>query len=295
MKTREYFTAGMGESNVRIYSEKRFIKTTQPGFNEEYFEWIDLLEAVVSASNQFTMIELGAGFGRWLVNAAAALGLVKGPSYLLIGVEAEPTHFKWMQKHIQDNTIKETDCKLINAAVSDTDGFVKFYVGKPSECYGQHIVHSHARSLLHRILKRIKPVALKKILDLKTRAPATELEIKEVRSLSLNTLLQPLTFIDLMDLDVGGSELVILESAEGQLNEKVKRIHIETHSTGIESGLRRLFKRLGWRNIFDYPCMSKSPTPWGIIEFQGGVQSWINLLKNSEKERLKEKAPRKGS
>ena len=38
-----------------------------PKLNEEYFEWIDLLTAVDEAHlrNHFTMIELGAGHGRW--------------------------------------------------------------------------------------------------------------------------------------------------------------------------------------------------------------------------------------
>jgi len=42
----------------------RFVTTTLPGFDEEYFEWVDLLEAVVEARDRFTMIELGAGYGR---------------------------------------------------------------------------------------------------------------------------------------------------------------------------------------------------------------------------------------
>jgi len=44
-----------------------------PRPNEEYIEWIDVLEAVSNARDRFTMVELGAGWGRWLVNAAAAL------------------------------------------------------------------------------------------------------------------------------------------------------------------------------------------------------------------------------
>ena len=36
-----------------------------PPLDEEYFEWIDLLESVVAAEGSYTMIELGAGYGRW--------------------------------------------------------------------------------------------------------------------------------------------------------------------------------------------------------------------------------------
>src|SRR5260370_35145422 len=44
-----------------------------PAFDEEYFEWIDLLESVVAASGSYTMIDLGAGYGRWGVRAAPSL------------------------------------------------------------------------------------------------------------------------------------------------------------------------------------------------------------------------------
>jgi len=37
-------------------------KRTYPPFDEEYFEWIDLLESVVQAQGTYTIVELGAGF-----------------------------------------------------------------------------------------------------------------------------------------------------------------------------------------------------------------------------------------
>jgi hypothetical protein len=42
-----------------------------PPFDEEYFEWIDLLEAVRSARGRFTMLERGAGFGRWTAKSSS--------------------------------------------------------------------------------------------------------------------------------------------------------------------------------------------------------------------------------
>jgi hypothetical protein len=71
------------------------VQTEYPAFPEEYLEWIDLLEAVANAQGKFTMIELGAGYGRWLVNAAVTLRQRK-PTIVpfLIGAEAEPTHFQ---------------------------------------------------------------------------------------------------------------------------------------------------------------------------------------------------------
>ena len=43
-----------------------------PTPSEDYFEWIDLLEAVAAAEDRFTMLDLGAGFGRWGIRGALA-------------------------------------------------------------------------------------------------------------------------------------------------------------------------------------------------------------------------------
>src|SRR4051794_1481598 len=42
-----------------------------PAFSEEYFEWIDFLAAATTARKRFVMMELGAGYGRWLMRGAA--------------------------------------------------------------------------------------------------------------------------------------------------------------------------------------------------------------------------------
>ncbi|UOD35541.1 hypothetical protein DSN97_04245 [Deferribacteraceae bacterium V6Fe1] len=45
-------------------------------FDKEYFEWIDLLEAVYDANNKvFTMLELGTEYGTWPLNDARACNL----------------------------------------------------------------------------------------------------------------------------------------------------------------------------------------------------------------------------
>ena len=43
-----------------------------PAVDEDYFEWIDVLQSVRDARNKYTMIELGACYGPWAVRAALA-------------------------------------------------------------------------------------------------------------------------------------------------------------------------------------------------------------------------------
>jgi FkbM family methyltransferase len=251
-----YFITDKPES----FSERRHIVTDFPPFsNEEYFEWIDLLEVVTSAKGQFRMIELGAGYGRWLANAVAALRQVNNLPYELIGVEAEPTHFKWLKEHLEINNVDLPRCQLIQAAVSGHDGNDWFYVGRADEWYGQAIASSPSS------------------LAGKLRALFRKTRVQKVESVSLNTLLRPLTgHVDLIDLDVQGAEFDVLEKAAEEIAAKVKRVHIGTHGSKMESGLRNLFNALKWEQLNDYPCGRRCQTPWGTISFQDGVQTYIN-------------------
>ena len=230
-------TKGLYYSDNHINS--RAIISKYPPFDEEYYEWVDTLESVCLAKNSYVMIELGAGWGRWLSRAFAALRRIyPDMPCTVIGVEAEPTHFKWMQEHCRYNNI---DCAtLINAAVNDEDGDVGFHFGKPSEWYGQCIGGDNT-----------------------------------VKGISLKSILVGMEHVDLMDLDVQNFEAKILKSAKDYLF-IVKRIHIGTHSVEVEQELKDLFNGLGWECVRDYTLMATHETEHGVAEFNDGVQTWIN-------------------
>lgn len=248
-------------------SRPRFLKTDYPPFEEkppqfspgpeaefewidqpyEYLEWIDVLDSVARAKEHFTMIELGAGWGRWIANAAAALQLSNPLPYTLIAAEPEPTHFQWMKEHLRNNDVDLACCHLIEAAVADKEGTIGFYTGTtswggPADWYGQAIGGPTL----------VKSVTLKSILDSVARP------------------------VDLLDMDVQGAEWMVLEAAAAALDEKVRRVHTATHSQEIEAGLRRLFEDLGWASHRDITLQSQTQTAWGQIRFQDGLQSWIN-------------------
>jgi FkbM family methyltransferase len=218
----------------------RYVALPYPPVDEEYFEWIDLLETVTSARGRFTMLELGAGFGRWTARGAAAAEQRNLP-YSLIAVEAEPTHFEWLKQNLEDNGVRLADCRLIHAAVTGKDGKIGFCVGDPAGNYGQAIGGT-----------------------------------TEVEAVSLGTLLHPLDRVDLIDMDVQGAELEILSVATEPLSQKVKRVHVETHSEELHTSILSLFRALGWKPHFLYMFNTADKTPWGRINFQGGIQSWLN-------------------
>jgi len=53
--------------------------------------------------------------------------------YKMIGVEAEPTHYKMMKEHITTNLGSMENINIIRSAVTDIDGKVYFTVGHPEE------------------------------------------------------------------------------------------------------------------------------------------------------------------
>jgi FkbM family methyltransferase len=227
-----------GESSPE--SPERFVAASYPPFDEEYFQWIDLLESVDSAKNVFTMLELGAGYGRWTARAAAAV-CQRGLPYRFVAVEAEPTHFQWLLQNLQDNGIDLAHCRLVHAAATSKDGKVCFDAGDPAGSYGRAIGGT-----------------------------------TEIDAISLPTLLLPLDRVDLIDIDVQGAELDVLASAAGSLDQKVRRVHLETHSDYLHAETLRYFRRLGWKPHFLFEGDTADETPYGRINFQGGTQSWLN-------------------
>jgi hypothetical protein len=86
------------------------------------------------------MVVLGAGCGRWIVNAAAALNRLGNLTRTLIGVEAEPTHFQMMVQHVAANGLDPKTFHLIEAAVTRSDGKVGFLVGETEQETAGHIM-----------------------------------------------------------------------------------------------------------------------------------------------------------
>jgi FkbM family methyltransferase len=186
------------------------------------------------------MIELGAGFGRWTARAAAAAEQ-RNLRYSLMAVEAEPTHFAWLKENLHDNRVDLNHCRLVQAAVAARDGQIGFHVGNAENSYGQSIGGDTI-----------------------------------VEAFGLPTLLLPFDVVDLIDMDVQGAELDVLASSKAVLDQKVRRIYIETHGQRVHASLLTLFRDLRWKPHFLYEGNVADGTPWGKINFQEGAQSWLN-------------------
>lgn len=244
----------------------RYHVSRTPPRDEDYFCWVDVLQSVLSAKREFVMIDLGAGYGNWLCNAALATRQRPDLSYRLVAVEAEPTHFKWIRQHFADNRIRLDRCELVRAAIAPSDGYVWFRVGRPSRWYGQSIVNVPREcKSWHRLVRGLGMP----ILGDGTRT-------KRVPSLTLGELLAPWREVDLVLCDIQGSELAVMQTAGRTLAEKVRRVHVRTHGERLEVGMRSFFWNLGWRCLFDFTAGRAQNTPFGTVCFGDGLQSWIN-------------------
>lgn len=231
---------------------------TRPGA-AELAEWEAMLDAIEEANGRLTMIELGAGIGRWVVHAVAALRRYRPElKYRFVAVEAEPTHYRWLKQHIRTNRVhrwsRAGSCKAIEAAVSARPGRDTFFFGRPREWYGQALVRPENRT--------------------------DSLPTTEVRTVTLSSLLEPLGSVDLIDLDIQGAEVEVLTEAAPALG-RVRRIHVETHSSAIEEQLPSVLAHAAgdWRLEIAIPIGDRRPTALGEADFGGGgVQVWRNAL-----------------
>jgi FkbM family methyltransferase len=241
-------------ANYRDDNGAGYLRPDLQSVTSEYFEWISVLCAVAAATTDFTMIEAGSGWGRWLLRGAMACRQV-GRGFRLVGVEAEPEHFEWMKAAFRDNGLEPDEHLLVNAAVAGRGGEGWFVTGDPRGWYGQSLVPEG---------------------DAPWYAQQPQMNVSRVRQVGLVELLQRFEKVHLVDMDVQGAEAEIVEAAADSLDRVVEMAHVSTHSHEVEERLRAGFTRMGWLPIFDFPCLGARHTPYGEVGFVDGVQTWIH-------------------
>lgn len=222
-----------------------------PALNEHYPDWILTLESVARASSVYRIAELGAGWGTWSAIAAAAArtrGSIERTE--VVAVEADPTHFAWMQQHFAVNGLMSDDVHLLHGAVSAEGGEVRFpVIENPEEDYGASLrTAGDGRDTI--------AVPAFSIADIAARFSGP---------------------IDFVHVDIQGSEYETIPASMDVLKECVKMIMVGTHlSLERHEGMRELFASHGWELRMNYPRMAECETPQGKIQFGDGVLAFFN-------------------
>jgi FkbM family methyltransferase len=232
------------------------IKLGYPKPNQQYFEWLFFLSTVLEAINQYTIIELGAGYAPWLIRAAFALKQISpNMPVLLVAVEGDPTHYKWMLEHFENNNISPKEHLLFEALVSDQDATAKFpNLKDPSKNYGASVIRQDSP------------------------AQTLQKDFIEVKTVSMNTILSKISSaVDLIHMDIQGYEQQVLHNSIELISTKVKKILVATHrSEFLHNNVYKFMREHGWLPRYNFDRNSKWATEWGTIQFGDGCQCWVN-------------------
>ena len=94
--------------------------------DDHFFEWSDLISSLLYAPNErFHMLELGAGWAKWITDAAL-MGRQLKKQVKAVGVEAQPNHCTMSEWHMKTNRIGPDEVRMIYAAVGERDGKLEF-------------------------------------------------------------------------------------------------------------------------------------------------------------------------
>jgi FkbM family methyltransferase len=250
-----------------------------PSLDHEYFEWTDLLEAVLDAGEHFTMVELGAGFGRWSARGALAVRQRGVGNAHVIMAEGDPVHLEWLHEHMRLNGI--TDYSVFAGAVAAQSETALFIIDvpegffgsagrtNPAAWYGQSLARSASLGAPQATAETYYGRPVWKV--------GGDWKAIEIATFSLADILAGHERVDLIDMDIQGAEGEIVPASVGLLTERVRRLCIETHSTEVEQQIRSALSAAEWLCLRDHPQNTTATTPFGPVAFGGGgQQSWIN-------------------
>jgi hypothetical protein len=185
-------------------------------------------------SEEITFVELGAGWGGQLTNVEGAVkyNLVDTAvkSMRVLAVEAEPTHFKWLQETLSFNKIEGT---AVFGAVSDKIGFVPFTANvAPGDSYGQAI------------------------------RPTGNIQVP-CYTLDYLVNIFKVDHINILSMDVQGEELLVLKgSVECIKNKVIDYAVIGTHKKELNQQIKDFLKD-------DFDCIIDYERASGLYTFEG--------------------------
>ena len=221
-------------------------------FHAEAVEWIGLLKSVRSAKGKYVAMELGAGWGPWVVAGAVAARNAGIRNISLLAVEGDPGHFAFLRQHFIDNGLNPDQHVLLQAAVGARPGRARWPRVEPRNSYGT------------------RPL---------TGVDAQLANTFELKVLSMSDLLRQQNRWDLVHVDVQGSEVEICEAAIALLNERAHWLVVGTHSRLIEGQLISLLMNAGWVLENEKPVIfevQRSAPSAEALTRVDGTQIWRN-------------------
>jgi FkbM family methyltransferase len=239
-----------------------------PGDFFEAVEWIGFLKSVLSARDRYVAMELGAGWGPWLVAGAVAGRLCGIERFSLLGVEADPGRFDLMIQHFKDNGLEPEHHRLLCAAVGAEVGRARW----PR-------IWDAANAAGARPVRYVEAGR-----DLVDTADAAYMRgamdnFVEVEILPFDTLLHYEPIWDLVHLDVQGWEVALCRACVKTLTERVRWLVAGTHTRKLDGDLVEIMFQAGWVLENEKPTRFSFDRARETLQSMGsvdGIQVWRN-------------------
>ncbi len=238
-----------------------------PGdYHAEAVEYIGLLKSVLAAKGQFVAIELGAGWGPWLVDGAIAAKRAGITDIRLVGVEADAEHYEFLRQHFRDNGLDPDAHRLIKAAVGAAVGKARWpkapdaanqWGTRPARVVDGTNLDAHDANYLESLAPEYIDIDIVDIADLLAMEPLW----------------------DLAHIDVQGWEVTVCQRAAALMRERVRYVIIGTHSRKLDGDIYDHFHREGW--VLEHEKPTRMVYTPGTKELESmnladGTQVWRN-------------------
>jgi len=256
----------------------RYAITNPLRISEKYFEVGNIVLSVEDGGDSFSLVELGAAWG---VRTAEAWGVIRSRRpkmpVRLVSVDGQRQHADWREEHFKTNGLPVESCLSVHAAVG-TDTRPVFFPDLPG-VLGQGKENEDALAFIRRLDAVQARQALESLWASATCGIEEDYQVNEaplrrtwtiVSSVTLRQILFGFEIIDLMDMDIQGTEDVVLPDAAKSLLEKVKLLHIGTHGRERHARVRDLLVETGWQVLADCPPKTDIETPLGSFRTKDG-------------------------
>jgi FkbM family methyltransferase len=238
------------------------------GIHAESIEYLGTCKALEASSADITVVELGAGYGPWLVFSAHVARHLGKKKIRLIGVEAESARHALMRTHFEDNGIplpgsadETISTQIIHGAISDQRGALTF---------GSAHIHDWGGALQQKGKGDYRGIKVHQ---------------ESVPALLISDVLEPLPIIDVLHIDIQGWEARALRASLDEVCNRVRYMIIGTHSREIEGELMGMLRQRGWRLMHEKPCQfhcqAALDEPAGAT-YVDGAQVWANTALGAE-------------
>jgi hypothetical protein len=255
---------------------------------EGWFEFYNWIAAARQARGQFRMVTLGACYGAQAVGAYRALMQLNPMPCKLVVVEPDPGNLAWIRKHFTDNGLDPDDHWIVEAAVSDRGTPVLFPIGAVGLGQADCTWTNHLSERKYWAQMVIRNQLSDEVVDQLIVGNRTGIkvplvpegpplaELQYVSAVTLADILAPFDYVDYLEADLQHSEVIVFPPAMRQLDRKVRRVHIGTHSAKGHRELRNMFERTGWDIVFSFGPLQTHQTSLGAFHANDGVLTAVN-------------------